>query len=128
MLETETGLKGRLVQDTLTNPPIKEAIVGCKKGNVVWRSCGHKGYDEVTINSLNESENYYNKINKTRPEDFILELKHINKCINSNETSPLELSRVIETVNIISAAHLSAKKGKKIEIDYSSDIITPNLI
>jgi len=128
IFETENGLKGRLVQDTLTTPPIKEAIIGCEKGNIIWRSCGHKGYDEVSIDTLNEDENCYNKVVKTRPEDFILELEHISRFINSKETSPLELSRVLETVNIISAAHLSAEKGKKIDIDYSSDMITPNLI
>ena len=62
IFETENGLKGRLVQDTLTTPPIKEAIIGCEKGNIVWRSCGHKGYDEVSIDTLNDGENYYNKV------------------------------------------------------------------
>ena len=115
---TETGLRGRIVQDTKTTPPIKEAIIGGKRGNITWRTCGNRGFDEViSANLINTQEE---KFYKKRPDDFILELQEISGALldPSKETS-LDLKYGLDTFYVIKAAHLSARSGKEIKISYN---------
>ena len=57
---------------------------------------------------------------KTRPDDFILELKHIDSVIKGDIlSSPISIERGLDTMLVIAAAHLSDKTKRSIKIDYS---------
>lgn len=115
--KTETGLIGRVVQDVITNPPIKSAKLICDKGCLNWYSSVKQGQDNVEIV---DSDGYSDEkiFMKSRPEDFILELSHIERVLNLNIDSPIDINRGIETMLVISAAHLSARENKVVKICY----------
>ena len=116
-VRTESGLIGRIVQDVVTNPPIKSANLTCEEGNLNWVSSSQKGQDTVqtiTNDGCLKETNFV----KNRPEDFILELSHIEKVLRLNISSPIDIQRGIETMLVISAAHLSAKEKKVVKICY----------
>ncbi len=117
--QTETGLVGRLVQDVITFPPIKTANLIYERGRVNWNCAIGKGKDQV------EAIDYEGKLvqkdfQKTRPDDFVRELSHIESVIKSCEKSPIDIERGMETMMVIAAAHKSAKENKVIKITYNS--------
>ena len=60
------------------------------------------------------------KITKTRPDDFIEELRHIEAAIASDPAkSPLALARGLDTMLVVAAAHRSAETGRRVRIDYA---------
>ncbi len=116
-VKTENGLIGRIVQDVVTNPPIKSAHLICENGSLNWTSSVKKGQDSVET-LTNDGFLDETKFIKNRPEDFILELSHIEKVLRLNISSPIDIERGIETMLVISAAHLSAKEKKVVKICY----------
>jgi hypothetical protein len=57
---------------------------------------------------------------KTRPQDFILELRHIEAALNGGDCkSPLAIERGLDTMMLIAAAHRSAQKRRSVQIDWS---------
>jgi hypothetical protein len=76
------------------------------------------GADEVNW-KLGESDSRSQIIEKTRPDDFIEELKHLESVLQGqtpNET--IELTQGLETMLVIAAVHLSAREARNIRIDY----------
>ena len=125
-VRTETGLIGRIVQDVVTDPPIKSAHLICEEGSLNWISAVKDGQDHVetlTKDGLSNKTTFL----KSRPEDFILELSHIEKVLRLNITSPIDIQRGVETMLVIAAAHLSAKEKKVVKICYEKGII-PNTL
>lgn len=119
-VSTETGLTGRIVQDTQTVPPIKEAIVGGENGNILWKTVGNLGFDELLTSSLKQTT--HEKFFKKRPDDFIAELEEIALSLADLErSSPLDLIYGLETFCVIKAAHLSAQSGRQIRISYDDN-------
>ena len=59
------------------------------------------------------------KITKTRPDDFIQELKHIEEVLSNKSASAISLERGLETMLVIAAAHLSNSAKKSVRINYS---------
>ncbi len=115
--QTETGLVGRLVQDVITFPPIKTANLIYESGRVNWNCAIGKGKDQV------EAIDYEGKLvqkdfQKTRPDDFVRELSHIESVIKSGEKSPIDIERGMETMMVIAASHKSAKEKKVVKITY----------
>jgi predicted dehydrogenase len=118
-LKTERGLLGRVVQDVVTKPARK------------WgRIQGRDGYIDITIGSedrlvwqcgTGQKEEVVFK--KTRPDDFIAELKHLEKALDGasgvSTESPLSLESGLETMLVVAAAHLSNRHGRRVLIDYS---------
>ena len=73
------------------------------------------------VTAINLGKQEKNDLNKTRPDDFILELKHIEKImIGSEEMSPISSKYGLETALVIAAAHRSAKLGKTVNIKYEN--------
>jgi predicted dehydrogenase len=65
---------------------------------------------------------------KTRPEDFILELRHVEAALNSGPTkSPLAIERGLDTMMVIAAAHRSAQERRSVRIDWSRGYSTKAL-
>jgi predicted dehydrogenase len=116
-LVTERGLCGRVVQDVVTTPPRKWARVQ-----------GERGFVEVSIgasDALRWSEDggaeQAERFEKTRPDDFVQELEHVQAVLDGRETSrPLALERGLETMLVIAAAHLSAREGRRVTIDHDA--------
>jgi predicted dehydrogenase len=119
-LRTEQGLVGRCVQDVVTQPPRKWARIQRTNGFVEWQCGREPGVDVVTA-SLPGRVAVEQKVSKTRPDDFIEELKHIDAALNSDSAqSPISLSRGLDTMLVVAAAHLSHQTGRRVRIDYSA--------
>jgi predicted dehydrogenase len=119
-LRTEGGLAGRVVQDVVTVPHRKWARVQGERGALEWICGVRPGFDALrwwTQPGREGSE----EVAKTRPDDFIRELLHIEAALASGkpETSPLALSRGVETMLAIAAAHESARTGRRVRIDHT---------
>lgn len=118
-LETETGFIGRVVQDVITLPARKWARAQHRDGALEWQ-CGAKpGTDVVKENRLGGYEAEFS-FSKTRPDDFIRELEHVESFIQGTaKTSPISIERGLDTMMVVAAAHLSARQGKTVTIDWN---------
>lgn len=118
-LRTESGLVGRCVQDVVTKPPRKWARIQGSAGAIEW-ICGREpGVDVVGMEHEGQTR-VEELVHKTRPDDFIEELKHIHVALASNpEASPLSIARGLDTMLVIAAAHRSNMTGRRVRIDYS---------
>jgi len=122
-VKTENGLVGRIVQDVVTKPPRKWARLQGENGHIDWYCNRNPGEDAVcwTDGTVDERDEVFAK---TRPDDFILELKHIDAVLNGGVAdSGIALERGMDTMLIIAAAHQSAATGKTVLIDYSKGYI-----
>jgi predicted dehydrogenase len=116
---TEKGLVGRCIQDVVTYPPRKWARIQYENGCVEWECAREPGIDFVTaLMPGNVSEEH--RVRKTRPEDFIEELLHIEAMLKLDPTlSPISIDRGLESMLIIAAAYLSGHDGRRVKIDYT---------
>ncbi|RPH59380.1 MAG: gfo/Idh/MocA family oxidoreductase [Acidobacteria bacterium] len=117
---TEKGLIGRCVQDVVTEPARKWARVQGAGGFVEWWCGREPGVDTVTSAIQGRRNTAEQRVTKTRPDDFIEELKHVAAALASDPTaSPIALSRGLDTVLVVAAAHRSFESGGRARIDYS---------
>ena len=59
-------------------------------------------------------------ISKTRPDDFVLELKHIFAVVErQTDARDLSMERGLDTMMLIAATHMSSRLGKSVLIDWS---------
>jgi len=59
-------------------------------------------------------------IQKTRPDDFILELRHVVTALAGEpQRSPITLERGLDTMLVVAAAHRSAREKRAVHIDYA---------
>jgi predicted dehydrogenase len=126
-LETELGLLGRVVQDVVTRPVRKWARLQGSKGFVEWL-CGYEsGKDAVMFSDAN-GKVAVETFAKTRPDDFILELRHIASAMDDDKNaSPLLLERGLDTMMVIAASHHSALTRRCVEIDWGQGYSTNGL-
>lgn len=118
-LRTEQGLIGRCVQDVVTQPPCKWARIQRTGGFIEWQ-CGREPGVDVVTGQLPGRVSVEKRIAKTRPDDFIEELRHIEQALATNPAqSPIALSRGLDTMLVVAAAHLSHQSGRRVHIDYS---------
>jgi predicted dehydrogenase len=121
---TENGLIGRCVQDVVTHPPRKWARIQHVDGYVELHVGKEPGVD-VVASSLPGRIQQEQRISKTRPDDFIEELKHIQEALSSNpKESPIHIRHGLDTMLVVAAAHLSSETGRKVLIDYSKGYST----
>ena len=118
-LLTENGLIGRVVQDVVTAPPRKWARLQGTKGYVEWHCAYSPGIDAV-FQGTGEGQISESLFTKTRPDDFIQELRHIQDSLISDPwASPISITRGLDTMLVIAAAHKSVWEKHTIRIDYS---------
>jgi predicted dehydrogenase len=119
-LRTESGLLGRVVQDVVTSPPRKWARIQGREGYVDLAIGFQPDADRVEWKiGAAESENLL--IEKTRSDDFIHELEHIEAVLDGGEKAELiRLDQGLDTMLIVAAAHRSAREGRVIRIDRSA--------
>ncbi len=125
---TETGLIGRCVQDVVTQPPRKWARLQGEGGYIEWW-CGREPGTDVVVTGLAGKPANDQKVSKTRPDDFIEELKHIAAALEGDPAaSPLALARGLDTMLVIAAAHRSSGTGRRVRIDYSRGYVPAAII
>lgn len=118
-LQTEKGLVGRVVQDVVTSPPRKWARLQCKNGFAEWH-CGFKPGVDAVFEGNAKGLTAEQLFHKTRPDDFIQELRHIEAAIAAGpDGSGLSMERGLDTMLVVAAAHKSAREGRVVRIDYS---------
>jgi len=114
-LITSEGLVGRVVQDVVTMPARKWARVQGRNGAVEWICGAQPGVDGVRlINTRGEVEEF--KFAKTRADDFICELQHVDKALSTGTESPIDAQWGFDTMLAIAAAHRSHLEGRMINI------------
>ena len=117
-LRTEGGLIGRVVQDVVTKPPRKWGRIQASDGSVEWH-CGFEPGCDAVIRRAAEGDPETLRFRKTRPQDFIQELTHIQNAMDGGSVSAdLSLERGLDTMLVVAAMHLSAEIGRTVRIDY----------
>ena len=120
-LKTETGMIGRVVQDVVTKPTRKWARAQGDSGYIEWY-CGQKAGVDTVVCAPDVGEITATDIRKTRPDDFLLEMRHIDAVLNGEiaiAESPISLSRGLDSMLVIAAAHMSERQKRRVKIDYS---------
>lgn len=126
-LRTESGLLGRVIQDVVTAAPRKWARIQCQKGYVEWHCSYRPGTDAVFLGCGKGQKSEF-LFTKTRPDDFVQELQHINKYLKHEPLlSPISITRGLDTMLVIAAAHKSVAEKRTIYIDYSKGYTTSAL-
>ena len=118
-LKTQRGIIGRVVQDVITEPKRKWVRAQGTKGSIELE-CGIDGNnDMITLAQKNKKEVKI-IIKKSRPDDFIEELRHMDSVVSKEiKESPILLQEALDTMLIIAGVHKSAKKNRTISLDYS---------
>ena len=128
-LQTESGLVGRVVQDVVTFPPSKRAVVHGELGSLQI-VIGYKPGCDAVILKMGDGTPEVMEFPKTRPDDFIQELRHIAAHLDdSAPESPISLARGLDTMLVIAAAHESDAQSRRMQLDYAAgyllDAVTP---
>jgi len=127
-LRTESGLLGRVVQDVVTNPPRKWARAQGKERFIEWQ-CGYEPGTDTVLEGDNNGVEKTHLFQKTRPDDFVLELKHISRVIETDAAdSTISIERGLDTMMVVAAAHKSNSENRTIHIDYSKGYCSEALV
>jgi predicted dehydrogenase len=119
-LRTEKCMIGRVVQDVVTSPPRKWARAQGRDGYAEWH-CGFRPGTDAVLRGNGGGQTGEFLIEKTRPADFIQELRHIEASLQGNAAaSPISISRGLDTMLVVAAAHRSVREKRTIAIDYSA--------
>ncbi len=119
-VRTERGLVGTIVQDVVTEPAEKKVRIQGSNGAIEWQVNFDKSHDAVRLwegkNPMRET-----LINKTRPDDFKGEIDHVEALLkNPSIASPISLERGLDTMMVVTAAHISNKLGRTVKINYET--------
>ena len=118
-LKTDAGFVGRVVQDVVTRPTRKWARAQGPAGALEW-ICGNEPGQDTVVQKLESGETARFDFRKTRPDDFIEELRHVQAVLEGDEiASPISLERGLESMMVVAAAHKSAAQKRAISIDYT---------
>ena len=120
-LRTESGMIGRVIQDVVSVPVTKRAYIQGSAGRLEW-VCGlEPGVDAVRVRTADgavEEE----RITKTRPDDFLAELRAIQDCCGDGSAADgILIERGFDTQLVLAAALRSAETGRQVTVDYSRD-------
>jgi predicted dehydrogenase len=123
-LRTENGLLGRVVQDVVTRPTRKWGRAQGSKGYIEWL-CGAKPGTDTVILGKDAGEISTTDISKTRPDDFVEELNHIEAVLASGDAakSPIAIERGLDSMLIVAACHKSSAAGRTVQIDYGRSYV-----
>ncbi|NTV63043.1 MAG: Gfo/Idh/MocA family oxidoreductase [Oscillochloris sp.] len=128
-LRTEGGLSGRVVQDVVTRPHRKRARIQGAEAALEWVNGYNARGDAVIVLRPGQPDEVI-PVEKTRPDDFIWELQHIERLLKGEgpALSPLDLSRGLDTMLVVAAAHQSEASGQRVRLDYArGDVPQANL-
>ena len=107
-LISDKYLIGRVIQDVVTKPSKKWARIQFELGFIEW-NCESNTSDSLKYQDENMKSFEIENFSKNRPDDFIIELEHINETILSNSfsSSPISFEKGCDTMTIISKAYKS---------------------
>ena len=117
ILQTDKGFVGRCVQDVITEPAEKIVKIGHSNGRLSLKlSPNLEKLEDLTPNSCSTSN-----FDKIRPDDFIIELKHLQTTLGQEEhDSPISAKYGLETNLVIAAAEKAIHTGKSVSINYAN--------
>lgn len=117
---TEKGACGRIIQDVVTRPTRKWARVQCTDGAIEWRANqGARGDVVALLHADGRIEEF--DFPKTRPDDFICELRHFDDLLEGRTTeSPTSLARGLDTMMVVAAGYESGLTRRLCAIDYGN--------
>jgi len=117
-VKTSEGLMGNVIQDVITEPAKKNLRIQGTSGFLEWYVNWDKHNDMLRYGG-NKGEIKDELIKKTRPDDFIGEINHIEDILEgNNEASPISLERGLDTMLVVAAAHISHHSRKAVSINY----------
>lgn len=111
----DSGRVCRVIQDVVTLPSRKTATIQGTNGVVEW-SC-NKGYDLVRVTD-ERGESKETRFEKTRPDDFYLEMQHLDALIKGEipeARSPISLASGVKVMEILRNAH-HCRAGEPFEV------------
>jgi predicted dehydrogenase len=117
-LQTDTGFVGRVVQDVVTSPPSKTAWIQGSKGSLTWTNGYAAGKDALAITYQNSPEPVLREFEKTRADDFLEEIRHIQAALEHGQPSPISLESGLDTMLAIAGAHRSNQSKRRVRIVY----------
>jgi predicted dehydrogenase len=107
----------------ITHPARKWARAQFRDGSLEWQ-CGSKPGTDSVSEFKTDGYTRRTEISKTRPDDFIKELRHIEKALKGDASkSPISLERGLDTMMVVAAAHLSASTQKTVSIDWTKGYV-----
>ncbi len=117
---TQNGAFGRVIQDVVTKPAHKAATFKGELGSIDLIINFKKGLDRVVVYDEDGHESVTN-FEKTRPDDFIQEISHIEDHLNGRANQHhILLDRGIETMLVIMAALRSSQTKNRVNIDWKN--------
>jgi predicted dehydrogenase len=126
-LRTEKGLVGRVVQDVVTLPARKRAVIQGVDGAIEWVN-GHSPEGDAVIVHRPGKAPEVETVAKKRPDDFIQELSHVASRLQTPAPSPISLERGLDTALLVAAAHKSEAERRRIRIDWSRGYLPEALV
>jgi predicted dehydrogenase len=123
-LTTEGGLVGRVVQDVITRPATKRATIQGVAGRIEW-VCGHSAEGDAVVLRRPGRADEVEIIRKTRPDDFIEELRYIDAALDGAPGEDLALDRGIDTMLVVAAAHASHRDRRALLLDAAVPVSLP---
>lgn len=119
-LVTEQRLAGVVIQDVVTFPTEKMARVQWDNSFAEWYVNYQPGVDAV-ISGDGSGDPSVDMIEKTRADDFRMEIEHIEQILQGEVThSPISLERGLDTMLVIAAAFRSAQEKRTVHIDWNA--------
>lgn len=119
-VKTENGLVGSVVQDVVTKPTLKAMRLQGVDEALEWQCVPSPYCDKLRVIGEQIKEETFEK---TRPDDFITELNHLEDVLVSGKPSPISIEAGLDTMLVIAAAHLSAQTGQNVSIDYRAGYV-----
>lgn len=116
-LVTDMGFVGRVVQDVVTKPAKKWIRLQGSDGYIELH-ISYKQNEDAIIYQKYGNEELMESFPKTRSDDFILELSHIKEYIENSDSSPISLSKGLDTMLVLSAIHKSYRESREVNIRY----------
>ncbi len=113
-LRTREGLVGRVAQDVVTLPVRKWLRVQGSDAAVQWTG---SATEDVVDRSASGGAWESSSFGKTRPDDFVAELRHVDDVLMKGTPSPIDLEHGLDTMLVVAAAHLSQRAGSTVTID-----------
>jgi predicted dehydrogenase len=128
-LRTESGLVGRVTQDVVGVPARKVLHLQGSEGRISWIA-NYDAEGDAVVSALPGREEQVIRIPKTRPDDFIEELRHVqDQLADANSAaSPIRLERGLDTMLVIAAGHRAARTGRRHAIRYETGFTTGALV
>ena len=117
-LVSEKKLIGRVIQDVVTKPSKKWARIQFEYGFIEW-NCESNTNDSIKYQDKEMENLEIINFPKTRPDDFIIELKHINENLasGSSKSSPISFAKGCDTMAIISGAYKSGLEQQPVYLN-----------